>query len=136
MFGEFIRRLGVGYFFGRLDMRLYNYRVTENQDSITGVIQSRQSLYTKKQQHPPLGSEELTDYIIDWNEYLYKHMEVYLHDVFLRSIVGCDMEYILKSEFLVDYDLIPYIDECHVKKMRDFHEYLRGICNQMFDIKL
>jgi hypothetical protein len=136
LFGEFIRRLGLGYFFGRLDMRLYNYRVTENQDSITGVIQARQSIYTKKEQHPPLGSPELTDYIIDWNEYLYKHMDVYLHDVFLRSIVGCDMEYILKSEFLVDYDLVPFIDECHVKKMRDFHEYLRGVCNIMFDIKL
>lgn len=136
LFGEFLRRLGLNYFFGRLDMRLYNYRVTENQDSITGVIQARQSIYTKKEQHPPLGSPELTDYILDWNDYLYQNLDVYLHDVFLRSIVGCDMEYILKSEFLVDYDLIPFIDDCHTKKMRELHEHLRKVCNNMYDIKM
>jgi hypothetical protein len=136
LFGEFMRRLGINYFFGRLDMRLYNYRVTENQDSVTGVIQSKQGVYTRQSQHPPLGDPTLPDYILDWNDYLYEHLDVYLHDVFLRTIVGCKMDYILQAEFRTDYDLLPYVDDCHTKKMRDFHEYLKEVCNKLYDIPL
>ncbi len=136
LFGEYMRRLGPKYFFGRLDMRLYNYRVTENQDSVTGVIQSRQRIYTKREDHPPIGDPDLPDYILDWNDYLYKNLDVYLHDVFLRTIVGCDLDYILKSEFLVDYDLLPYVDVCHVADIRERHEYWRTVVSKLYDIPL
>jgi hypothetical protein len=136
LFGEYMRRLGPNYFFGRLDMRLYNYRVTENQDSVTGVIKARQSIYTKNEQHPVLGDPHLPDYILDWNDYLYANLEVYLHDVFLRTIVGCDLDYILRAEFRGDYDLLPYVDDCHVNKMREMHEYLKMVCGKLFDIPL
>jgi len=136
LFGEFMRRLGLNYFFARLDMRLYNYRVTENQDSVTGVIQAKQGVYTRQTQHPPLGDPQLPDYILDWNDYLYANLEVYMHDVFLRTLVGCKMEYILQAEFRTDYDLLPYVDKCHTQKMRDFHDYLRGVCAKLYDIPL
>jgi len=135
LFGEYLRRLGTNFIFARLDMRLYNYRVEENQDSITGVIQSKQGFYTRFKQHPPIGDPQLPDYILDWNDYLYEHLDAYLHDVFLRTVVGCNMEYILQSEFRNDYELLQYVDECHVEKMRKFHEYLRGICGKLYDIK-
>ena len=136
LFGEYMRRLGIKYFFGRLDMRLYNYRVNENQDSVTGVIQSKQSFYTKKTQHPPIGDPSLPDYVLDWNDYLHENLDVYLHDVFLRTLVGCDMQYILQAEFRSDYDLIPYVDECHSNKMHGLHEYLRSVCKKLYDIPL
>jgi len=136
LFGEYMRRLGPNYFFGRLDMRLYNYRVTENQDSVTGVIKARQSIYTKNDAHPPLGDPHLPDYILDWNDYLYANLDVYLHDVFLRTIVGCDLDYILRAEFRTDYDLLPYVDGCHLTRIRELHEYLKMICGKLFDIPL
>ena len=117
-------------------MRLYQYRVTENQDSVTGVIQARQSIYTKNEPHPPLGDPKLPHYILDWNDYLYENLDVYLHDVFLRTIVGCDMDYILRMEFRNDYDLLPYVDECHANKMLEKHEYWRSICAKLYDVKL
>ena len=136
LFGEYLRRLSPDHFFGRLDMRLYQYRITENQDSVTGVIQARQSIYTKNEAHPPLGDPRLPDYILNWNDYLYENLDVYLHDVFLRTIVGCDMDYILRMEFRNDYDLLPYVDECHADKMREKHEYWRSVCAKLYDVKL
>lgn len=136
LFGEYMRRLGENYFFARLDMRLYNYRVTENRDSITGVIQSKQGLYTRTEQPPPIGHPEFSDYVLDWNDYLHEHLDVYLHDVFLRSLVGCDMNQILKSEFRADYEVMPFIDECHEKRMRGFHEYIRSVCSKLYDVPL
>ena len=136
LFGEYLRRLSPEHFFGRLDMRLYQYRVTENQDSVTGVIQARQSIYTKNEAHPLIGDPKLPDYILDWNDYLYENLDVYLHDVFLRTIVGCDMDYILRMEFRNDYDLLSYVDESHANKMREKHEYWRSICAKLYDVKL
>lgn len=136
LFGEYMRRLGTNYVFGRLDMRLYNYRVTENQDSITGVIQASQSIYTKNIQHPPIGDPQLPEYILDWNDYLYEHLDVYLHDVFLRTIVGCPLDSILQSEFRLDYDLLPYVDDCHVAKIKESHEYLLSVCGKLYDVAL
>ena len=136
LFGEYMRRLGANHFFGRLDMRLYNYRVTENQDSVTGIIQSRQSIYIRNGDHPPIGDPDLPDYILDWNDYLYKNLNVYLHDVFLRTIVGCEFDFILKAEFRGDYDLLTYVDDCHVDTMRKQHEYLRIVCSKLYDIPL
>ena len=136
LFGEYMRRLGQGFFFARLDMRLYNYRVEENQDSITGVIQSKQGFYTRFKQHPPIGDPKLPEYILDWNDYLHEHLDAYLHDVFLRTIVGCNIEYILQAEFRNDYELLKYVDECHVERIQNRHEYWREVCGKLYDIKI
>jgi len=136
LFGEYMRRLGENYFFARLDMRLYNYRITENQDSITGVIQSKQGYYTKKDPHPPLGDPRLPEYILDWNDYLHENLDVYMHDVFLRTIVGCELDYILRAEFMTNYDLLEYVDDCHKDKIKEFHLYLRTVCSKLYDIKI
>jgi Glycosyl transferase family 2 len=136
LFGEYMRRLSLSYFFARLDMRLYNYRVVENKDSVTGVIQSKQGLYSVKEPHPPLGDPRLPEYILDWNDYLYDNLDVYMHDIFLRSIVGCDIDYIFKAEFMANYDLLEYIDECHIDKMKEYYEYLRTASNLLYDFKI
>jgi len=135
-FGEYLRRLDTNYIFGRLNMKLYNYRVVENKESITGIIQSRQGIYTRNNPHPCIGDPSLPDYILDFNDYLYKNIDVYLHDVFLRTIVGCDIEYIIKSEFPVDHDLIHFVDECHYKKIKELYDYLCMVCNLLYDQKI
>lgn len=136
LFGEYMRRLSDRHVFGRMNTRLYNYRVTENQDSVTGTIQARQQIYTRNNPHPPLGDPRLPDYILDWNDYLHENLGVYLHDVFLRTLVGCEINYILQAEFRLDADLLQYVDECHLKKIYELHHYLRGICAKLYDAPL
>ena len=75
-----------------------------------------------------------SEYVVNLNEYLHENIDVYLHDVFLRTIVGCELEYILNAEFRGDYALFPYVDNCHLEKIKQSHEYLRGVCNKLFDI--
>jgi hypothetical protein len=76
------------------------------------------------------------DYIIDWNEYLYGNIGIYLHDTYLRTILGFGFDDILQREFLADYPLLGYIDECHENKLKAFHERVREACNLVYDIPI
>jgi hypothetical protein len=134
LFAEYLRRLNTDYLFCRLDEKLYNYRIEDNSDSITGFIKENQHKYARLNDPPSIVDPTFADYVVDWNECLYENMEVYIHDVFLRTIVGCDLEYILKAEFRADYVLLPFVDECHTEKIKNTHEYLRNACNKLFDV--
>jgi hypothetical protein len=134
LFAEYLRRLNTDYLFCRLDEKLYNYRVEDNSDSITGFIKGNQHKYARLNDPPTIVDPTFADYVVDWNEYLYENMEVYIHDVFLRTIVGCDLEYILKAEFRADYVLLPFVDDCHTEKIKNTHKYLRNACNKLFDV--
>jgi hypothetical protein len=136
LFGEYMRRMNNNYIFGRLNMKLYNYRITENQESVTGFIQSNRHAYNRNVPHPLIGEPSLPDYILDFNECLYKNIDVYLHDVFLKTIVGCDIDSIIKSEFPIDHDLMDFVDECHLNKIKELYNYLRMVCNMIYDQKL
>jgi glycosyltransferase involved in cell wall biosynthesis len=136
MFAEYLRRSGPEYIFYRLEEVLYYYRVEDNMDSITGHIRGSKKKYTRSTDAPSITDVNFSDYVVDWNDCLYENMDVYLHDVFLRTIVGSDLEYILKSEFRADYELLPFVDSCHVERIKKEHEYWLGICNKLYDIRL
>jgi len=135
LFAEHLRRLEPNnYLYCRLEDKLYNYRIEDNSDSITGFIKGNQHKYTRLNNPPSITDTNFADYVVDWNECLYENMDVYIHDVFLRTIVGCNLEHILRSEFRADYNLLSFVDECHVNKITSHHEYLRKVCADLYDI--
>jgi hypothetical protein len=135
LFAEYLRRLNPDeYLFCRIEDKLYNYRVDNNSDSITGLIKGNQHKYTRLNNPPSIFDPNFSEYVVDWNEYLYENMDIYIHDVFLRTIVGCNLEYILRAEFRADYELLPFIDECHVHKITERHQHWISVCNKIFDI--
>jgi len=137
LFAEHLRRSAPTKLFARITEKLYNYRVDNNTDSITGVIQSTQSKYTNLVQAPPRENvAEWAEYAIYWNEYLYENIQVYIHDTYLRTLVGCELDYILRSEFMKNYELVEFVDKCHVEKIGAYHHRLRDICNELYDIKI
>jgi hypothetical protein len=137
LFAEHLRRSSPNKLFARITTKFYNYRVDNNTDSITGVIQSTQSKYTNLVQAPPREQvAEWAEYVIYWNDYLYENIQVYIHDTYLRTLVGCNLDYILRSEFMKNYELIEFVDTCHVEKIHEYHNRLRGICNELYDISI
>ena len=134
LFAEYLRRASPDHLYCQLKENLYNYRVEENSDSITGYIKGNQQKYTRFNQSPGITDINFADYVVDWNECLYENMEVYLHDIFLRTIVGCDLDYILKAEFRSDSELFGFVDSCHLEKIKKNHQYWRGACDKLFDI--
>jgi hypothetical protein len=134
LFAEYLRRSSPDHLYCQLKENLYNYRVEENSDSITGYIKGNQQKYTRFNQSPGITDINFADYVVDWNECLYENMEVYLHDIFLRTIVGCDLDYILKAEFRSDSELFGFVDSCHLEKIKKNHQYWRGACDKLFDI--
>ena len=134
VFAEYLRRSGPDYLFCRIEDQLYKYRVDDNTDSITGFIKGNQQRYTRFNQKPSITDINFADYVVDWNECLYDNMDIYLHDIFLRTIVGCDIDYILKAEFRGDSELFDFVDSCHLEKIMKKHKYWRGVCDKLFDI--
>jgi hypothetical protein len=134
LFAEHLRRSAPTKLFARITDKLYNYRIDNNTDSITGVIQSNQPKYTNLVQAPPREQVgEWAEYVVYWNQYLYDNIQVYIHDTYLRTLVGCELDYILRSEFMKNYELIEFVDNCHVQKIQDYHHRLRSICNELYD---
>lgn len=137
LYAEHLRRAGENKLFIRIQEKLYNYRVENNSDSITGVIQTNQPKYTILKPAPPREQvQEWADYIVYWNGYLYENMQVYIHDTYLRALVGCEFDYILRNEFLANYPLMEFVDACHVEGLRAYYDRLRDICNIIYDIKI
>ena len=88
-----------------------------------------------------IDNEQITEnnwqeYVFNWNEHLHDNIDIYLHDTYLRSLVGCNFEEILKSEFLANYPLLSYVDKDHVIKINEKHILVKAICDQLYDIKL
>jgi len=137
LFGEYLRRSQPNKLFAQVTEHFYNYRVENNSDSITGFIKTNQPKYTNLQQAPPREHvQEWAEYVIYWNQYLYENMDIYIHDIYLRTLVGCNIDYILRAEFMANFDLIDFIDSCHVKKITDYHNRLRAVCNELYDISI
>jgi hypothetical protein len=135
LFAEYLRRLS-SKLFSEIDKSMYKYRRDENMDSVTGVITTIKTTSVWKAAPPPKESEKIVDYIILWNDYLENNLEIYMHDTFLKTIVGFDMEKILKTEFCQDYPYIDYIDQKHIDKIREYHIRIQSICNNIYDSKL
>jgi len=134
LFAEYLRRICSDYLYSRIQEKLYNYRVDDNSDSITGVIKGNQKKFTRLNNPPPIGDPSFSDYVLDWNDFLRENIDVYIHDVFLRTIVGCNLDYILRAEFRADYELIKFIDEDVPNKIKEKQKYWHNACNKLYDI--
>jgi hypothetical protein len=135
LFAEYLRRLS-SKLFSEIDKSMYKYRRDENMDSVTGVITTIKTTSVWKAAPPPRESEQIVDYIILWNDYLENNWEIYMHDTFLKTIVGFDIEKMLKTEFCEDYPYIDYVDQKHIDKIREYHTRIQNICNNIYDSKL
>jgi len=132
-FGEYLRRLHSDYLFGTVTMPLYHYRVADNSDSVTGVIQAKHRTVRK-----PLEITYATIHACaaDLNAYLDVELDIYIHDTYLRTIVGNDFETILKNEFKSEIQLLHLIDPKHLARLLDYHQQLRALCNEIYDVKV
>ena len=136
LFGEYLRRKNNKWIFMQITDHYYNYRIENNTDSITGFIRSKQTKYSKQSKPPSEDSDEWANYVFEWNDYLHENIDIYLHDTYLRSLIGSNIDEIFKSEFLANYSLISYIDKDHIIKINDQHSLVRKVCDELYDIKL
>jgi glycosyltransferase involved in cell wall biosynthesis len=133
---EYLRRLDpTQYTFYRIDVApdrpLYRYRKTDNETSVTEtILKSQQYLWTPNP--PPITDPGFADYIVRWNEYLHDNLDFYMHDMFLRTVVGCDLEYILRTEFQADYPYLDFVDVQHKERMIEQYEKTRDLCVSLY----
>ena len=135
VFGDYLRRLDDRYLFIETNQELYNYRVENNSDSITGKIKNNPLRYGDGDP-PSIFDLQFSDYVAKWNIELQDHMESYMHDTFLRTVVGTPFDDILKLEFKNHYAILPYLDASYVSSLRKQHDDLRNMCADVYDIGL
>jgi glycosyltransferase involved in cell wall biosynthesis len=133
LFGEYLRRIRPDHLYAAINTPLYNYRTSDNSDSITGSIQTRNKLVRKARE---ITIENMSECAKELNEYLTTDLAIYLHDTFLRTIIGNDFENILQNEFKSEIAILHLIDRRHIVKMMDVHNKIRDICNRLYDIKI
>lgn len=136
LFAEYLRRKSSNWCFIHLDMLLYNYRIEDNAESITGFIKSNQEYYTNQSSPPDVKDEKRLDYILKWNEHLNNNIHIYLHDTYLRTLIGYSLDNILRCEFRSNYQLLEYVDSKHVDKIEKLYNNMRCVCEKIYEIPL
>lgn len=137
LFGEYLRRLSPDWKFVMLRKPCYQYRVDQNADSITGSIQSKHGQYHPRLSRPPaITSPEWATYVIEWNDFLRQNIHIYLHDAYLRTLVGYSFDQILQHEFLSNYSLLDYVDQDHVKQLADIYTCIIAVCEKLYDVPI
>ena len=132
LFGEYLRRLNDDHLYGSITTKYYNYRVDNNSDSITGEIQQKmRHVRIPKYGVTNMNREECAK---DLNEYLVNEGKIYFHDTYLRTIIGNGFDDILKNEFKTEYEILDLVDQGYMGELRAYHERLRGVANQIYDI--
>jgi hypothetical protein len=115
---------------------MYHYRRENNDDSITGDIVTRQKAAVRVPNPPPLDDFAIVDYVLEWNDYLHDHLSIYLHDTFLRTVVGIEFDAILRAEFQQDYPLLDFIDQRHIERIQTEWTQIREACHALYRISL
>jgi hypothetical protein len=135
LFGEYLRRLSPEkYLFGTITDKYYNYRVDNNSDSITGEIKQKMTkIRTPKYMITDTNRIECAK---DLNEYLKTELHFYIHDTYLRTIIGTSFTDILRSEFKTEYEILELIDQKYIRELRDYYEQLRIVANQVYDVPI
>jgi glycosyltransferase involved in cell wall biosynthesis len=132
-FAEYLRRLNDDYVYAIMPETLYNYRQDNNEDSVTGVIKGSSRSIRK----PRVVTEKnVNECAKELDEYLDKEIDIYLHDIYLRTIVGSDFNTIMQNEFLSEYPLLNIIKKEHIETMWLFHSRLKTVANEIYDIKV
>jgi len=133
LFGEYLRRMRPDFLYAAVNTPLYNYRVTDNSDSVTGVIQTRNKSVRRARE---ITTENMHDCAKELDDYLVSEGSIYLHDTYLRTLIGQNFENILQAEFKSEIAILHLIDRTHIVKMLGIHNKLRDICNELYDIKI
>jgi hypothetical protein len=136
LLAEYLRRKSPEWIYVTIQATLYNYRVEENADSVTGFIQTNQHKYTIQTSPPPIGDDAWIDYVLQWNEFLHGNMHIFLHDTYLRTLVGCELDVILRTEFKDNYAILEYVDQKHVNMIIELYNHVRLVCGQLYDLGL
>ena len=136
LLAEYFRRKSPELIYVTIQATLYNYRVEENADSVTGFIQTNQHKYTIQTSPPPIGDDAWLDYVLQWNEFLHGNMHIFLHDTYLRTLVGCELDTILRTEFKGNYAILEYVDQKHVNQINELYNHVRLVCSQLYDLGL
>lgn len=136
LFGEYLRRKENNFYFFQIKKRYYNYRVDENTDSITGYISSKQGNYTVNSTPPPKGTEERKEYEKNWESFIMENLHIFLHDTYLKTLVGYDFHKIMQTEFFDNSELLDSINGEPKERLTNLHNRLLEVCNQLYDTKL
>ena len=132
LFAEYLRRLTTDqiHVYSRIVESYYHYRVTENEDSVTGVIKGNQPAVWQ----PMIvnRAEDIPVYIDLYHAYLSEHLSVYLHDVFLRTVVCMEFDAIIRAELKSDYQYIDHIDAKYMGALLEYHTRIKEVCDKMF----
>lgn len=136
LFAEYLRRKNNNIVFLQIKDKYYNYRIEDNSNSVTGFIKSKQDLYTLNSKPPNKDSDEWDGYVEEWERFLNKNIEIFLHDTFLKTIVGYDIEKIYKTEFLDNYVLIDSIKKEPLDRIYGKYNYIRSVCEKLYDVQI
>jgi hypothetical protein len=137
MLAEYFRRMRLDLYYSSIEETLYQYRRDEsNDDSIIGTISTLKTKIVRPSNPPDIHDIAMVDYLLDWNDYLHGdgNMNIYFHDTFLRTTTGSSFDSILKHEFLNDYPYLDFIDQSRVEILREYHEKIRKVCFELYDI--
>ena len=99
-------------------------------------IESKQDLYTLHSKPPNKESDEWDGYVEEWERFLNENIEIFLHDTFLKTIVGYDIEKIYKTEFLDNYVLIDSIKKEPLDRIYGKYNYIRSVCEKLYDVQI
>jgi len=135
-FAEFIRRLKYEKIFIQMKENYYNYRIDNNEESITGFIKSKQPNYRNILHPPTIQSSEFEKYVVSFNHFFADNLHIYLHDTYLRTIVGTSFDLILQNELLANYSILEYIDKKNIDELKIIHEELLKICKELYEIPI
>lgn len=133
LFGEYLRRINPDFLYAAINQTLYNYRISDNSDSITGVIQTKNKTVRKSWE---ITTENMHEAAKELNDYLNDESTIYLHDTYLRTLIGQDFENILQNEFKSEVAILHLVDRIHIVKLLDLHNRLRDICKELYDVKI
>lgn len=136
LFAEYLRRKSSNWIYATINQPLYYYREDENDDSITGFIQMNQHKYTNQTSPPPMDDDNWLSYVLEWNNYLRDNIHIFLHDTYLRTLVGCDLDTILRAEFKNNYFILDYVEQKHIGRITELHERVKCVCAEIFDLGL
>lgn len=136
--GEYLRRLKNNNIFIQLKEQYYNYRITDNTDSITHYIQSKQSEYNKilNEHYPSIEEPEFINYLLKINKFLIDNIEVFLHDTYCYSIIGVKYERIIQNVLLINYNIKNYIDLEFSKELYKLYNLINQISKELYDIPI
>ena len=136
LFAEYLRRKSPEWVYATIEQPLYHYREDENDDSVTGFIQMNQHKYTNQTSPPQLADDNWLSYVLEWNNYLRDNIHIFLHDTYLRTLVGCDLDTILRAEFKNNYFILDYVEQKHIGRITELHNRVKQVCAEIYDLGL